>query len=182
MASERKYTKEDFYREQSNFQTRGRYDNPYAVKDYIASIERDEPTRAVRLYEQVANDNLTSRNPDYEIVDNSISRLKKMGEKEKAEGLERMRTSKLEAVNEAAMMKFGWNTMVRRRVKAGIKEGAANAVLITALLGVIAISTKSITGNVIGAARNSAAWSVVLGLIALLSGLFLILNERQKES
>ncbi len=173
-------SREDFDNEREYFAEHGSYRSPGTVTDYLKSIESTEPRKAARLYGDVAHDNLTAVKPDYGVVNDAVGGLRRLGEEEEAKDVERRRKSKLEATTTAAMMRAGWNTMVRSRVKAGLKE-ATTGVFIASILGAVGLSVGRITGNVIGTAETSANWSLILGFIALLTGLFLILNYKKDK-
>ena len=177
---EKKASREDFDREQMYFEEHGSYRDSGAVIGYVKSIEGNEPRKAERLYGSIAHGSLTAAKPDYDVVDSAIGGLRRLGASGEAKYFERQKESKLKAATNVAMMRVGWNTIVRRSVKEGIRA-ATTGVFIVSILAVVMLSVGRLTGNVIGTAQTSANWSLIIGLVALLSGLFLILNSKKDE-
>jgi hypothetical protein len=179
------------YEERVEFERSGRYNDPQAIIDYGSALGEADTVKAARYWKTVANDNLNAEDPDYTVIEKAIDGLDKLGGKYKddAERLREQEAAKTVGHLKGVLRKAHWGETTIRHIRpktageresarGGLAEKIDTAIFVVSLLGILAFSAGTITGGVIGVARTTAAWNVVLGLVALLSGLFLVLRRK----
>ncbi len=173
-------------KERKHFESEGFYEHSSDLTKYIRYTEEVNPSKAVRLWYDVARDNLNAELPDPKVVGEAANRLDLLGYAEQAKEIRDMLRTKIKKSQEVILREAGWGgtTIKHRRPEVGstgehkgLAGKVSTAILVLSLLGLMGLAVGGVTGAVTGAARTSAAWNVVLALIALLSGLFLIAHK-----
>jgi hypothetical protein len=170
-----------FESESEYFEENKHYEHPEFITGYMSYAEtRLSREEAKKQWVDIATKNIREADiPDKMVVETAAEHLSGMGYNEQAGMIRRMLETKIGKTEKKVFEEAGvGDTTVRRfRSRSGLAGKVTTAIFVVSLLGVVGLASGGITGAVTGAARTSAAWNVVLSLIALLSGLFLAANK-----